>query len=126
MGKDDRIEALLVDWAQWLTVGDGSGYATMSVLHEDWTPPTPGLTPTMKTAHPQRARRLHMLIVSMLSDRLQQTLVVHYCQRLPLVEQAERLDCKVSTVHARVEFAHRELRRLIIHTDKPAKEFDAL
>lgn len=110
MGRDERIEALLVDWAQWLTVGDGSGYATMSVLHVDWSPPSPGITPTMKTSSSGHAARTHRAI-GQLSQRLANTLVVHYCLRLPLAEQAERLGCGGSTVLARVAFAHRELRR---------------
>lgn len=110
MGKDDRIEALLIEWAQWLTVGDGSGYATMSVLHVDWQPPSPGITPTMKTATPSRARRLHRQI-GLMSQRMSNTLVVHYCLRLPIAEQAARLDCSVSAVHARVTLAHRTISR---------------
>lgn len=110
MGKDDRIEALLIEWAQWLTVGDGSGYATMSVLHVDWTPPSPGTTPTMKTGKASRSAAVHRAIGRM-SQRLANTLVVHYCLRLPLAEQALRLDCGEGTVVARLVYAHRLLRR---------------
>jgi len=112
MGKDDRMEALLVEWGQWATVGDGSGFSTMSVLHPDWSPPSPGLTPTMKTSHPSRARATHRAIAT-LSQRLGNTLVMHYCMRLPLAEQALRLDCSVSTVVARVAYAHGLLRGIL-------------
>ena len=44
--RDERIEARLQRWARWVTVGDGSGFPTMSVLHREWTPPSPGTTPT--------------------------------------------------------------------------------
>ena len=114
MGKDDRIERLLIEWAQWVKVGDGSGFSTMSVLHEDWTPPTPGLTPTMKTSGHSNAHRTHRAIAQ-LSQRIANTLVVHYVQRpaLSIAQQAERLECADSTVLARVTFAHRELRRIL-------------
>lgn len=124
MGKDDRIEALLIEWAQWLLVGDGSGFSAMSVLHEDWMPPSPGVTPTLKTSHPSRVRRLHRLI-KLLSRREADTLVVHYCMRLDVEEQALRLECAVSTVHARIESIHKRLRAGL--ADEPEKkEFHAL
>ncbi len=114
MGKDDRIEALLIEWAQWVKVGDGSGYSTMSVLSADWMPPTPGMTPTMKTSRHSTAQATHRAITQ-LSQRIRNTLVVHYVQRpaLSIAQQAERLDCADSTVLARVTFAHRELRRIL-------------
>lgn len=113
MAKDDRIEALLVEWAQWLLVGDGSGYATMSVLHVDWSPPSPGVTPTLKTNSSGNGARTHRAI-GQLSQRLSNTLVVHYCLRLPLAEQAERLECSISTVVARVAYAHTLLREELL------------
>lgn len=122
MAKDPKIEALLIEWAQWLKVGDGSGFPIMSVLSADWMPPTPGQSPTMKVSYPNRSRRLHRLI-QQLSQRLGNTLIVHYCLQLPIDEQAARLACAASTVHARVDFAHRELRRLILDQDGKQKEF---
>ncbi|WP_320426482.1 hypothetical protein [Roseateles agri] len=117
MGKDERIERLLIEWAQWLQVGDGSGFSTMSVLHPDWSPPSPGLTPTMKTGVHSSARRTHRA-VSALSVRMGNTLVVHYCLRLSLADQAERLQCSASTVTQRVARAHLLLRpALLTHGD---------
>lgn len=113
MGKDDRIERLLIEWAQWLTVGDGSGYASMSPLHVDWSPPSPGQTPTLKVGKATAAGRTHRAI-GQLSQRLQNTLVVHYVLKLPLAEQGERLECRPSTVVERVAAAHRELRALLL------------
>ena len=104
----DGLEALLLEWAQWLNVGDGSGYSTMSVLHQDWSPPTPGITPTLKTSPASRVRELHRCI-GMLSIRLANTMVVVYCQQLPPVEQARRLHCSESTVRSRVIHAKRRL-----------------
>lgn len=124
MGKDDRIEQMLVEWAQWLKVGDGSGYSTISVLHVDWMPPSPGITPTLKTSHPSRVRRLHRLI-GLLSRREADTLVVHYCMRLAVEDQAVRLECAVSTVHARIESIHKRLRAWLVD-DPEKKEFHAL
>lgn len=113
MGKDERIEQLLIEWAQWLKVGDGSGYATMSPLHIDWSPPSPGQTPTMKTSRSGGALKTHRAI-GQLSQRLQNTLVVHYVLRLPLAQQGERLSCGQSTVVERIGIAHRLLRAALL------------
>lgn len=58
--------------------------------------------------------------VSALSMRLANTVVVHYLLRLSLAEQAERLSCQVSTVHARLEQAHREIAQ---HLQGARREF---
>jgi DNA-directed RNA polymerase specialized sigma24 family protein len=112
MPLDRDIEARLQRWAQYVTVGDGSGYATISTLHEDWTPPSPGMTPALKASTASDVRQTHRAIAQ-LSMRLRNTLVVHYCMRLPVEEQAQRLDCSRSTVHARVFDAHGKLREIL-------------
>lgn len=112
MARDDDMHARLLAWAQYVTVGDGSGYPVMSVLHEDWSPPSPGTTPTMKVSAPSSARQTHRAIAR-LSLRLANTLVVHYVLRLPIAVQAERLGCAEATVYARVEAAQRLLRGLL-------------
>ncbi len=109
MARDPLIEARLERWATYCTVGDGSGFPVMSPVHPDWTPPTPGLTPTMKVSSVSDVRETHRAI-GRLSQRLANTLTVHYCLRLPLAEQAERLECGESTVIARIDQAHRLLR----------------
>jgi len=112
MPRDTHIEQRLVVWASWLTTGDGSGYPTMSVLHPEWSPPSPGITPTLKVAAPSTARETHRAI-EQLSMRLRNTLLVHYALKLPIADQAERLQCGERTVHGRVEEAHRQLRGLL-------------
>jgi DNA-directed RNA polymerase specialized sigma24 family protein len=54
------------------------------------------------------ARETHRALKT-LSQRLQNTVAVHYCMKLPLWHQAERLGCAVDTVHGRIEAAHRAL-----------------
>jgi DNA-directed RNA polymerase specialized sigma24 family protein len=108
MARDSGIEERLQRWADWLNVGDGSGYPVTSVLHPHWQPPSPGITPTMKVSSFNDARQTHRA-VGRLSRRLSNTLVVHYCLKLPLTEQARRLECSEQTVVARVELAHRRL-----------------
>lgn len=108
MARDAAIEARLQRWAQWLNVGDGSGFPVLSVLHPEWQPPSPGITPTMKVGSASDVRATHRAIAR-LSLRLANTLVVHYCMKLPLPEQARRLDCAESTVLARVDMAHSRL-----------------
>jgi DNA-directed RNA polymerase specialized sigma24 family protein len=112
MARDPAIEARLVRWAQGVTVGDGSGFPAMSVLHPSWQPPAPGLTPTLKSGPGSDVTHTHALI-RRLSERLIATLVVHYILRPPVAEQALMLGCEADTVHARVERAHAELQRMI-------------
>ena len=112
MARDAEIEARLQRWAQWVNVGDGSGYPVMSVLHPEWQPPSPGVTPSMKTASASDTRQTHRAIAK-LSQRLANTLVVHYCLKLSIADQAARLDCAEDTVFGRVEQAHRQLAQLL-------------
>ncbi|MBX3634019.1 MAG: hypothetical protein KF683_01250 [Rubrivivax sp.] len=109
MARDERIEARLQRWAQYVVVGDGSGYPAMSIVHPDWTPPSPGVTPAMKV-HPRTDVHETHRAIGTLSVRLRNTVVVHYCLRLPVAEQAARLECAEQTVFARVDEAHRQLR----------------
>ena len=107
----DAMEIRLREWAAWLTSsGDGAGYSVMCVIHPDWMPPSKGTMPSMKVgpANPQRERALHAQVL-LLSRRLQATLLVHYCKRLSVAEQAAMLECAEPTVHARV----REAKRLL-------------
>lgn len=113
MARVEWIERRLRDWAHWLDTGDdGTGYPAMSVLHPEWSPPSPGTTPTLKVAAPSSVRETHRAI-GQLSQRLANTLVVHYCQRLPVAEQARRLECQENTLHARINSAHVQLRTLL-------------
>lgn len=107
--RDQAIEARLQRWAQWVTAGDGSGFPTMSVLHPSWQPPSPGTTPTLKVAASSDVRQTHRAL-ERLSLRLKNTVVVHYCHKVPLAEQARRLECAESTVVQRVALVHQLLR----------------
>lgn len=117
--RDEQMHERLLAWAQYVTVGDGSGYPTMSVLHSSWHPPTPGTTPSMKVSAPSSSRQMHRAIAR-LSQRLANTLVVHYVLRLPMDQQSERLECAPATVYARVEEAHRQLREML---ERPQSTF---
>ena len=102
----DRMEVRLREWAHWLTLdGTGNGFAAVNVLHESWSPPTPGTRPTIKVGMSDRRERETNAAVVQLSARLQQTLRVHYCQRLSMAEQAVVLDVGESTVHQRIRDA---------------------
>lgn len=111
---DERLR----EWAAWLTSGgSGAGYAAMSVIHPDWMPPSPGTTPSMKVAgtNAQRERALHAAVL-LLSRRLQATLLVHYCKRLSVADQAAMLECAEPTVHTRVREAKRLLAEMLRST----------
>lgn len=108
MARIEWVEQRLRDWAQWLKVGDGSGYPHMSVLHPEWQPPSPGQTPTMKVAPSSSARSTHEAMACW-SVSLRNTVLLYYVTDLPIAEQAARLGCAAQTVHARIEHAHRLL-----------------
>lgn len=112
MARDESIETRLQEWAQWVGAGRrAQGFPVMSVLHPSWLPPAPGQRPMMKVAagNDRRHRETHLAIES-LSLRLSNTVVVHYCLRLPIEQQAQRLQCQPSTVQARVCEAHKRLQ----------------
>ena len=110
MARIEWVDRRLREWAQWLTVGDGSGYPTKSTLHPEWSPPTPGITPTIKTCAPSGAKQVDRA-VGMLSRRMSDTLVVHYCMQLSVADQAAKLKTQPATVHARIDTAHGLLAR---------------
>jgi DNA-directed RNA polymerase specialized sigma24 family protein len=108
MARRADIEARLQRWAQVVTVGDGSGFPAVNVLDRSWSPPSPGTTPTLKVAKQGDAAETHSAI-RQLSMRLRNTVVAHYCLKLGAAEHAERVGCAPSTVHARIDEAHRQL-----------------
>ena len=113
----DPIHARLLAWAHWLTLGgNGDGYAAMSVLHPEWQPPTPGTTPTLKVGSSDAHHRATHAAVLTLSRRLQATLLVHYCKRLTVAEQAEQLECAEPTVHARVREARKRIAAVLSYS----------
>lgn len=113
----DQMERRLVEWAHWLTLGgNGDGFAAINVLHESWSPPTPGTLPTLKVGQSDaKARQMHKAIQG-LSQRLQVTLVVHYCKRMSVADQAEVLQCAQPTVHERVRDAKRRLGAVLSYS----------
>lgn len=117
MARDVEMDGRLRAWAQYVTVGDGSGFPTMSVLHSEWQPPPPGVTPTMKVAAPSSARQTHRVIAGW-SMRMRNTVALYYCTTLSIEDQAERLECAPRTVHQRVEEAHRLLRAAVGNVER--------
>lgn len=114
MAKIAWVDEALQRWAAVVVGGaDGSGFPTMSVLHEDWSPPSPGQTPTMKVASGSKdVARTHAAI-ALLTVRARNTVVVHYCKRMSLEEQGEELGCQAETVTKRIDTIHRELARVL-------------
>lgn len=110
MARDARVEELLHRWAAAVTVGDGSGYASVNVLHPNWTPPSPGQSATLKAAPiTSDVLRVHAA-VGRLSLKQRNAVVMHYVLRPALSEQCERLGCELRTLYARIEAAHAVLR----------------
>ena len=112
MARDDAMHQRLQEWSAWVTVGDGSGFPTMSVLHKNWSPPTPGASPSMKVSAPSSARQTHRIVASW-SVRHRNTVVLYYCTQLPVEQQAQRLECAPGTVYERITVAHRMLRHAL-------------
>jgi len=112
MARIPEMEARLQRWAHGVTVGDGSGFPVMSVIHPEWQPPSPGVTPTLKVSAGSDVRETHRAIAQ-LSARLVATLVAHYVLRPPIGQQALMLDCSTATVYLRVERAHRRLAEVL-------------
>ena len=114
--EPDRMETRLREWAHWLTLGGtGNGFAAVNVLHESWSPPTPGTRPTIKVAASDKRHRDTHAAVLRLSRRLQHTLQVHYCKRLSVAAQALELACCESTVHQRIRDAKTNLGVILGH-----------
>jgi DNA-directed RNA polymerase specialized sigma24 family protein len=108
MGRDVGIEARLQRWADWVTVGDGSGYSGVCTLHENWSPPTAGQAPTLKVADSVDVMDTHRAI-GRLNLKLRNAVVVRYIYGGTIAEQADRLGCAPETVRDRVERAHAAL-----------------
>lgn len=112
MARIEWIDQRLQRWAEWLKVGNGAGYPVRCVLDEDWSPPAPGTTPTMKVAPMNDAPQTHRAVLQ-LSERLQATLVSHYLLRMSAADAAAALSCEPNTVHQRIERAHELLARAV-------------
>ena len=115
--RDEDVEARLQRWAQAVTVGDGSGYPAMSVIHPNWMPPTKGTTPVMKTTGKGGDVLQTAWAIDQLSLRLKNSVVVYYCMKLPIADQAALLDCAESTVHARVKEARKQIGGFLAGAD---------
>lgn len=109
MARDAVIEQRLLTWAEWLKVGDGSGFPVKSVLHEDWSPPGKGVTPTLKVSRASHQVRATHAAVQALRPSLLATVVAHYVVRMSNEETAAVLECRPATVCERIDRAHREL-----------------
>ena len=106
MAKIERIERRLIEWAQAVTVGDGSGYPTKSVLHPSWSPPSGGILPALKSSVGRSVGHTHRMLAKALTAKQLCAVVVHYCLKGSIAEQAERLGCAERTVHLRIDAAH--------------------
>jgi DNA-directed RNA polymerase specialized sigma24 family protein len=114
MARDDAMHQRLRAWAQWRVVGDGSGYPVMSVLHKDWSPPSPGITPTLKASSVSMEVRQTDRVVQRMSERMRETLLLVYgFPSLSMWEMAARLGVAERTVTERVEAGQAALREAL-------------
>lgn len=112
MARIDWIETRLLNWARWkLTRGAGVlGYAAV-----DLTDPTPGVREAYAEA-PIPTNDVEASEIDDLMRRMQvchgdlhRTVVEWYIANVPLRKKLKRLCCSESTLHARIDKAHRLL-----------------
>lgn len=107
--NDSEIEARLQRWAQAVTVGDGSGYPSMSVIHPNWMPPTKGSTPTIKVSRGGADVQATHQAIGRLSVKQRDAVCLHYAYRLSTAAHAERVGRAERTVRDRLDAARRAL-----------------
>ncbi len=107
--RDVDVEARLQRWAQAVTVGDGSGYPAMSVMHPNWMPPTKGSTPTMKVSSGGHDVRATHRSIGLLSLKQRDAICLHYAYKLSTAQHAERAGCAERTVRDRLDAGRRAL-----------------
>ena len=119
--RDEAMHVRLVEWAQWRRVGDGSGYPTMSVLHEDWSPPSPGVTPTMKVSTSVSVHVTHRAMASW-SGRMRNTILMEgqwFKTKAEAVKEANKvLASALRSARARVE----DLESVVFTTEGKSHE----
>lgn len=108
---DTLMDERLRRWASWVAGGESAGFPRTNVLHASWTPPSPGMTPTLQTGRKAGDAAATHAAVATLSLRLRNTVVLHYCKRLSQAEQAAELGCAPSTVAQRLAQSRRLLWR---------------
>lgn len=109
----ESVDRRLVEWAAWFNAGGvkvGGGWPVKNILHPSWLPPSGGAVPVLPSGRraDTREREVHQAI-GRLSDKLIAAVVVHYCKRWPLAQQAVELGCTEVAVGARVVRAHQHL-----------------
>lgn len=114
--RNEAVERRLQAWAAWFNAGGAAsangGWPVKNILHPSWLPPTGGGAPAVPCAGrgDHQERETHQAL-GLLTDKLLAAVVVHYCKRWPLAQQARELACSETTVAMRVERAHRALLR---------------
>jgi DNA-directed RNA polymerase specialized sigma24 family protein len=113
MADHDDIEARLWRWAEYVKGGSsGAGYPVKCTLHEDWSPPSPGMTPTMKVIPANDAPSTHRIIAQMTAKH-RAALVARYVMRLTYAAAGLAMECQEETARARTDAAQRELARML-------------
>lgn len=102
----DLADKALREWSYWVRGGRVvDGFPRCNVLHKSWMPPAPGVRPMMSVsrARDDSMQRVVHQALGMLSVKLANTVVVHYCYRLSVADQCSKLGCAPSTLHHRLQ-----------------------
>lgn len=105
----EDVEARLQRWATAVSVGDGSGYPSMSVIHPNWMPPTKGSKPMLKSVRGGHDVQATHRSIGQLSLKQRDAVCLHYVYRLSTGLHAERAGCAERTVRERLDAARRAL-----------------
>jgi len=109
MAKSDYVEQRLLNWALWkMRPGGRLGHAAVNWSSLD-TPTGSGYREAAIPVSDCEAADTDAAI-KQLPKHLQETVHEHYCgKHTDIPNQARLLGCSVSTVHARIDHAHRLL-----------------
>lgn len=110
MAKIDWIEKRLENWARWRLKRSANalGFPKQNVLARFWSPPRNREAVAILPVDENEAWTLEQCIGA-LPLVLKQTVEQRYLTTGSVTDDANALGCGVSTVHARIEDAHRRL-----------------
>ena len=108
-----EIDDRLLRWAEWKQLGNTAGYPVKSILHPTWSPPSPGMLPTLRVGATSDAQQTHQALEKIQSVNLINAICARYLRRGTLEERAELAGCKPDTFAKRIDRAHREIARAL-------------
>jgi len=118
MARIEWVHARLLQWAAWKASRDAkqSGFPKVNVIGRWWEPPNGREAQAFIPIDDTEAFATEQAVRG-LDTRLQETVEQHYIASGSMSDDARALGCSISTVHARIEEAHRKLREAFDQRD---------